>query len=442
MKENSDPAAAGHRPIGLRVIGVGGAGLHLVEHLEQSGLEGVGLLGAHTDERRLREARVTEKLLLGAKNTRGLGAAGDPECGREAAEQETERLRAFCAAADLVFVIAGLGRGTGSGAAPVVARVARESGALALGVATLPFEFEGARRQRQAHVALRQFQAQADAVLCLPNQQVFQLVPEHTLVPEAFRLLNGLATEGVRGLWRMLTRPGLLDVNFGELCAVMRGRHAEGRFAAVEAEGGDRARVAVEKLLVHPLLDGGAALSGAEGLLVSVSGGPDLTMKEVNLLLQQLNAQCQNARLVAGVAVEENFGDRLALTVVTSRPARQATDDDSMAGEPASAHRPLTDQPAGSPDFETEFFHARPAPRPAPRFVPPAPDLPPAKKQALLAHQRRLGRRSGADGPRLKQTLLPLEIVHKGRFAKSEPTICHGEDLDVPTYIRRGVALN
>jgi cell division protein FtsZ len=342
----------------------------------------------------------------------------------------------------LIFVVAGLGRGTGSGAAPVVARVARESGALVLGVAALPFEFEGVRRQRQAQLALRQFQAQADAVLCLPNQQVFKLVAETTPVSQAFRMLNELISEGLLGIWRMITRPGLLDVNFGELCAVVRGRHADSRFARVEASGEHRARVAVEKLLAHPLLDAGGALSAADGLLVSVRGGPDLTMAEVNRLMEQINAQCPSARLVLGVAVEEDFKDRLSLTVVTNRHPPQETESDSVASEGGASRLAAAAQMPSGPDFDTEFFRAEPTPRPAPRFVPPAPDLPPEKKQELLVHQRGVGKRSRKGGPRMKQTMLPLEIIHKGRFAKSEPTILDGEDLDVPTYIRRGVPLN
>jgi len=425
----------------LKVIGVGGAGINAVEQMRPAFPE-VAFLVAHTEERRLAQAATPDKLLLGAKATRGLGAAGDPECGREAAEQEVEQLRAFCRGAQIVFVVAGMGRGTGAGASPVIARVAKETGALVLGIVTLPFEWEGPRRLRQGQLGLRALQAEADAVICLPNQKVFKLVDQHTSVSESFRIINDLLAEGVRGIWRLLTRPGLLSVSFSDLGSVVRGRHSESSFATVEAAGETRAREIVERLLAHPLLDGGQALSEATALLVSVAGGPDLTMAEVNRVMDEINRQCGNAHLVLGVAIDESLKDKLAVTIVASRRGQpdetkvQGGDDPGESGEPAKA---ATD---AVPEFDTEFFRAAPAPRPAPRFVPPAPDLPPEKKEELLTQQQGRGKKSRKGSSRLKQTLLPLEIIHKGRFAKSEPTVHDGEDLDVPTYIRRGVPLN
>ncbi|MBI2929828.1 MAG: hypothetical protein HYY24_29565 [Verrucomicrobia bacterium] len=424
----------------LKVIGVGGAGINAVEHMRPA-FPDVAFLVAHTEERRLAHAATPDKLLLGAKTTRGLGAAGDPECGREAAEQEVERLRAFCRGAQIVFVVAGMGRGTGAGASPVIARVAREAGALVLGIATLPFEWEGPRRLRQGQLGLRALQAEADAVICLPNQKVFKLVDQHTSVGESFRIINDLLAEGVRGIWRLLTRPGLLSVSFSDLGSVVRGSHSESSFAIVEAAGETRAREVVEKLLAHPLLDGGQALSEATALLVSVAGGPNLTMAEVNRVMAEVNRQCGNAHLVLGVAIDESWKDKLAVTVVASRrgqPDEAKAQEGHDPGEGAESVK----EAGAVPEFDTAFFRAAPAPRPVPRFVPPAPDLPPEKKEELLTQQQHRGKKSRKSGPRLKQSLLPLEIIHKGRFAKSEPTIHDGEDLDVPTYIRRGVPLN
>ena len=180
--------------------------------------------------------------------------------------------------ADIVFLLAGLGGGTGTGAAPVLARMARESGALVLAIVTMPFEFEGLRRQQQAEYGLHLLKSAADAVICLPNQKLFKLLDEKTSVVDGFKISNALLAEGLHGIWRLLTRTGLINVDFADLCSVTRGRHSASSFASAEASGERRAEQIVEKLLSHPLLDGGQALSEADAVLVSLVGGPDLTL--------------------------------------------------------------------------------------------------------------------------------------------------------------------
>jgi cell division protein FtsZ len=325
--------------------------------------------------------------------------------------------------------------------------VAKEAGTLVQAIATLPFECEGVRRQRQAQAGLEQLKQAADAVLCLPNERVFKLIDESTSLIETFKITNDLLAQGLRGIWRLLTRAGIINVDFADLCAVVRGQHAESAFACAEGRGEHRAREVVEKLLVSPLLEGGVLLNEAESVLVSIVAGSDLTMAEVNRFMSQINRACENAHIIMGAAVEVDFGDRLSVTVIATR--RSQVEADTEANMATTATAPSEHRQAGvgsafageeTPAFDTDFFEKAQPARPASRFIPPPPELDPDKKEQLLAQQN--GKTYRKPRSKMRQGMLPLEIVSKGRFEKSEPTIYHGEDLDVPTYIRLGVPLN
>jgi cell division protein FtsZ len=451
MPKKSDPAPGKDtltRELTLKVFGVGGAGCNAVEHIAQCAFPGVRCAALNTDIQSLVDLSVDTVVPLGPALTRGLGAGGDPEVGRAAAEEEAVALGKLCAGADVVVIVTGLGGGTGTGASPVLARQAKAAGALVLAIATLPFECEGARRQQQAQAGLEQLKETADAVLCLPNQRVLKLIDENTSLIETFKITNDLLAQGLRGVWRLLARAGIIQVDFADLCAVVRGRHAESSFACAEAPGDHRARDVVEKLLASPLLDGGALLSEAESVLVSIVGGTNLTMAEINKVMSQVNRACENAQIVMGAAVEADLGDRLSVTVIATRPTRtEVASDRAQAPDAAATRRPegrsAETPPVSGPEaaaLESEFFEKNTPARPTSRFVAPAPELPAEKKEQLLAQQH--GKAYRKPRSKMRQGVLPLDIISKGRFEKSEPTIHHGEDLDVPTYIRRGVPLN
>ena len=241
---------------------------------------------------------------------------------------------------------------------------------------------------------------------------------------DGFKISNGLVAEGLRGIWRLLTQPGLVNVDFADLCSVTRGRHAASLFATAEAAGEKRVEQVMEKLLAHPLLDGGQALNESDSLLVSIVGGPDLMMGEIDKLMEPLNRQCENAHIIFGAVIDESFAGRLSVTLIASRQPEEPA--------PASRHLP--------PDNveSLQFLDTADRDRPASRFVAPPPELSDEKKEQLIRGQTGRSRKKLS---RLQKEL-PLEIVFKGRFEKSEPTIRRGEDLDVPTYIRRGVPLN
>ena len=407
----------------IKVFGVGGGGGNAVNHIARTMTEGVEFVALNTDAAALGQLPMTGKMILGEKLTRGMGAGGDPERGRAAAEEDAARIRELCAGVDVVFIAAGLGGGTGTGASPVIARIAKESGALVLGLMILPFEWEGGRRQRQAQLGLHEMKAAADGVICLPNQKLFQMIDEKTSLLDTFAITHELLAQGVRGIWRMLMRPGLINVDFADLCSVTRGRHSENSLATAEATGETRAREVVEKLLKHPLLDRGLALTEAASVLVSLVGGPDLTMAEVNRVMEQIHRQCEGAHIIMGAAIEESMAGKLSVTVVASRrPPSERAEDSS----------------AGAPELEQQLVDLQSSSRPPSRFVAPAPASTTENTDRILQN----GARGKRKFSKLRQGQLPLEIVSKGRFEKSEPTIHQGQDLDVPTYIRRGMPLN
>jgi cell division protein FtsZ len=372
---------------------------------------------------------------LETKMLRGLGTGGDPERGRKAAEENFQTLKEACAGAAVVFIVAGLGGGAGTGVSPVLARAARESGALALAFVTLPFDLEGNRRQQQARQGLEHLKAAADGVICLPNQKVCKLLDENTSLMDTFRSTTHLLVEGVRGVWRLLMHRGLIEIHFDDLSSLLRDRRGDSCFAAVEAAGTTRARDTLEKLLAHPLLDGGQTLKEADAVLVSLMGGPELTMADVNRVMEAVNQQCKRAQIIMGAAVDELFRDRLAVTVIATRHGQHHNEPD--AKEPATA---TATECTEASELDTQLLEKQTTARPASRFVPPAPTLTQEQREQLLAKQG--GGRLRKHAPRMRQGNLPLEIVSKGRFDKTEPTVHKGEDLDLPTYIRRGVALN
>jgi len=426
---NSSQSDSPRKVPALRIFGIGNAGITIIEQLISSGLPASGLVAVNADGHALDRSSAAAKLQLETRLLRGLGSGGDPDRGRAVAEEHEPKLKALCEGMDVVFIVAGLGGGAGTGISPVLARIAKEQGALVLAFVAVPFECEGTRRQHFAQQALEELKEAADGVICLPNQKVFKLIDEHTSVLETFKITNELLADGVRGLWRLLTHRGLIEIHFDNVCELLRDRHAESVFAVAECIGATRSREVIEKLMAHPLLEGGEVLGESEAVLVSLIGGPDLTMAEVNRVMEEIKTRCQRAQLIVGAALDEAFSERLAVTVIAAREVAERSN-----GETNGRHE--------VEPFDTQLLNRVSTSRPCSRFIPPAPVLPPEQVEQILARQARGGTRPRTLSSRLRQGQLPLEIVSKGRFDKSEPTIHKGEDLDVPTYIRRGVSLN
>jgi cell division protein FtsZ len=401
--EISAAAATESSAPSVRIFGVGNAGATLLGALDGTEFAGAQFAAINTDAAALAASSATVKINLENKLLRGLGTGGDPDRGRALAEEQFSLLKSACEGANVVFILAGLGGGAGSGISPVLARAAREAGALVLAFVTLPFDCEGNRREAQAQTALEHLKHAADGVVCLPSQKIFKLIDENTSLIETFRFTGGFLVEGVRGVWQLLTRPGLIQVHFSDLRALLRDRHAENAFAFVEAAGPGRAREAVEKIIAHPLFDDGRALAESDAVLVSLLAGKDLTMSEVGRVMEQVKRQCGHAQIIMGAAVDATLKEKLCVTVIA---ARQNVAPSNV-----------------SPRTETRIAH------------------PPTPSHREVTMPRPASRTRRANN-KLIQTQLPLSIVSKGRFDKSEPTKHNGEDLDVPTFLRRGVPLN
>ena len=420
----------------IKVFGIGGAGCNAISFMAGEQSEEISLIALNTDAQSLESCAASEKFCFGAKITYGMGAGGDSELGRFAAEHDLEKLREFCEGANIVFILAGLGGGTGTGASPVVAQVAKDSGALVLGIVTTPFEFEGSRRHRQAQLGLQQLKSIADAVICLPNEKVFKLIDEKTTVSDAFNLTNEFLAQGVFGISRLLTQTGLINVDFADLCSVTRNLHAESSFATAQAIGENRVPQMLEKLLAHPMLENGELLENSESLLVSLVGGADLTMAEIKRVMTEISRHCENAHVIFGATIDEAFASRLSVTLVASGKTQH---EEKYLSAPRADGRAVTSITPQT-EMDGQLLDSTSTLRPASRLVAPAPEMTDEKKEQLLTKQTGLRPRKSLR--RSQQNELPLEIISKGRFEKSEPTIHRGEDLDLPTYIRRGIALN
>jgi cell division protein FtsZ len=428
MKTNPETPAAeteSSQPRTIKIIGVGGAGVSLLDTLNGEDFGNADLVAVNTDAASLAASSATIKIHLETKLLRGLGTGGDPERGTAIAEEQFATLKNACEGADVIFIVAGLGGGAGCGISPVLARAAKETGALVLAFVSLPFLLEGNRRQQQAQQSLEQLKAVTDGVICLPNQKVFKLIDDNTSMLDTFRITGGLLAEGVRGVWHLLTRPGLIQIHFDDLCKMVRDRHSESVFACVEAAGAGRSREVVEKLLAHPLLDEGRALAESDTVLVSLMGGKDLTMAEVNRVVEQISRHCEHAQVIMGAAVDAAMKNKLSVTVIAAKqnPAeRKEFPDSATSGESDGQIAPRGGVRPGSlcAPLTSSFILQQ-------------------REQTLTKNAGGRARKSGA---RMRQEQLPLAIASKGRFDKSEPTIHKGEDLDIPTYVRRGVALN
>jgi len=385
----------------VRIFGVGNAGIAMLGALTTPEFAGAQFAAINTDAGAFSASPATVKIHLENKLLRGLGSGGDPERSRALAEEQFSTLKAACEGANVIFILAGLGGGAGSGISPVLAKAAREAGALVLAFVTLPFDCEGNRREAQAQSSLEQLKSAADGVICLPSQRIFKLIDENSTLVETFRVTGGFLLEGVRGVWQLLTRPGLIQVHFADLCSLLRDRHAENAFAFVEAAGAGRAREVVENILAHPLLDEGRALAESNAVLVCLTAGKDLTMAEINRVMDQVKCQCVHAQIMLGAAVDATLKDRLCVTIIAAR----------QNAAPTSATARTETHMAGMVPGVREVVVART----------------PAKRKG---------------NAKQVQTQLPLSIISKGRFDKSEPTKHNGEDLDVPTFLRRGVPLN
>lgn len=301
----------------IKVIGVGGGGCNAVNRMIRAKVEGVEFIAANTDLQALRMCQAPVKLQLGAKLTKGLGAGANPEIGRKAALEDTERIIELLEGADMVFVTAGLGGGTGSGAAPVVATLASELGALTVAVVTRPFAFEGRRRAAQAEQALEELVGVVDTAIVIPNERLLECVERGTSFFEAFRIADDILRQAVQGISDIITVPGIINRDFADVQTIMKGQ-GYGVMGTAVASGANRAVEAAQRAINSPLLEENS-IQGAQGILINITGSSSLTLHEVHeaaSVIQQ--AAHENANIIFGAVHDEAMKDAVKITVIAA----------------------------------------------------------------------------------------------------------------------------
>jgi cell division protein FtsZ len=300
----------------IRVVGVGGGGLNAVNRMIEAGISQVEFIAVNTDIQQLRQCEAPIKLHIGRELTQGLGSGSDPELGRQAAEEGYDQIKHVLRGSDMVFVTAGEGGGTGTGAAPVVARIAREVGALSVGIVTLPFRFEGTRRRSQAENGIAELREVCDTVIVIPNDRLLEVLERSTSMIDAFRIADDVLRQGVQGICDLITMPGLINLDFADVRTIMQ-TAGSAIMGIGFATGEERAREAASRALRSPLID--TEIVGARGILLSVAGGDDLTLLEVNEAAEVVReAATEETNIIFGATIDERLAGQIWVTVIAT----------------------------------------------------------------------------------------------------------------------------
>jgi cell division protein FtsZ len=469
--------------IPIKVVGVGGAGSNVLDRIVLDGLDKADLIAINTDVQSLASSVATRKVQLGRTVTRGLGAGGDPEVGYNAAFESADEIRQALTDARMIFICTGLGGGTGSGAAPAVAQVARENGSLVLAFATLPFAFEGKRRLAQAKEALAKLRENCDAVICFENDRMGDMVAPKAGIHQAFAVADVTISQSVRSIVGLIQRPGLIRIGFDDLLSALRSPSGRCVFGFGESDSDNRAHDALTQALKNPLMDRRRMLADASHVLVQVSGGPGMTLTEVEILMQDLGKHISDdTQIIFGTAVDSRMGNRLSVTLISSLACDEEVG--TAPAKPAKAAKPAPPPPITEPEpvvlpappiweqrEEIPPIAIAPEPEPAaepeeftPELIqadamerselaepeplsslPEEPEIeePPRQPRVILPKKKPLPFKEPKPvmekKPLAKQEVMQFEPVTRGRFEKSEPTIVEGQDLDVPTFLRKNV---
>jgi len=355
----------------ITVFGVGGAGGNAVNNMIDQELDGCEFVVANTDAQALAQSRATSKIQMGARVTEGLGAGARPAVGASAAEESIEDIVDHLAGAHMAFITAGMGGGTGTGAAPIIAQAARELGVLTVGVVTKPFQFEGTKRMRQADEGIEALQKVVDTLIIIPNQNLFRLANEKTTFTEAFAMADDVLYQGVKGVTDLMVRPGLINLDFADVRAVMN-EMGKAMMGTGEAEGDSRALQAAEKAIANPLLDE-ISLKGARGVLINVTGGYDLTLFELDEAANRIREEVDpEANIIVGSTLDPDMEGKMRVSVVATgidvgegrsamAPSRSFASA-ALAPKPAPQPQPVAQEPAilTEPQYDVEEASAEP----------------------------------------------------------------------------------
>ena len=351
----------------IKVIGVGGGGCNAINRMIEEGLQGVEFVAVNTDAQALLQSEASVRVRIGDKLTRGLGSGGKPEIGYKAAEESSDELRDVLSGSDMVFVTAGIGGGTGTGASPLIAQIAREVGALTIGVVTRPFMFEGSKRIQQAQDGIEKLKEQVDTLIVIPNDRLLQIVDKRASLNEAFSVADDVLRQGIQGISELITVPGLINLDFADVKTIM----SEGGAALMaigHGTGEDRAREAANKAISSELLD--ITIDGARGILFNVTGGSDLTLFEVNQAAAIIKETAHpDVNLIFGAVVDPSMKEEIRVTVIATGFERTGTARTIF-------ERPFKAVSSSQPEMEAPSRAATSSPEEVTRPAPAAPSAP------------------------------------------------------------------
>ena len=300
----------------IKVIGVGGAGNNAVNRMIEAGIKGVDFIAVNTDRQALQTSRANTKIQIGEKITRGLGAGANPDIGAQSAEESKAEVSEILRGADMVFVTAGMGGGTGTGAAPIVAQVAKEMGILTIGVVTKPFTFEGKKRLSQAERGVESLKGKVDTLVVIPNDKLLQIIDRKTSIIEAFKMADDILRQGVQGISDLIAIPGLVNLDFADVKTIMLNQ-GMAHMGVGSASGENRAEDAAKQAIQSPLLE--TSIEGARGVIINITGGEDLGLHEVNTAAELVQRSVDpEANIIFGTAIDETLGDEIQITVIAT----------------------------------------------------------------------------------------------------------------------------
>lgn len=393
----------------IKVIGIGGGGGNAINNMILSRLEGVEFIVANTDAQALSKSMAATKIQIGENVTRGLGAGARPDIGQRAAEESQDRIREALQGADMVFITAGMGGGTGTGAAPVIARIAKDLGILAVAVVTKPFNFEGNRRLRFAEDGLEELRKNVDTVISIPNQKLLNVVSRNTTMLDAFRKADDVLLQAVRGITDLITVPGLINVDFADVRTVMD-EMGQAMMGAAEATGETRALDAATNAISSPLLDD-VSIHGARGVLINITGGPNLTLQEVDEAATVVRDMAHDdAIIVFGAVIDESLEDAVRVTVVATG-----------IGTAEKVHYPSKKHATQAPVQSISTRRSPPAQ--VPSII-----TRDAVKSVVSIHQ---------EPPAIERPKSQRRSVNMDDFQRSLEQVNTENDFDVPTFLRR-----
>ncbi|TCP34684.1 cell division protein FtsZ [Sphingomonas sp. BK235] len=376
----------------ITVVGVGGAGGNAIANMMRADVQGVQFLVANTDAQALKQSEAEQKIQLGAKITQGLGAGSRPEIGRAAAEETIDELSRLLEGSHMCFIAAGMGGGTGTGAAPVIAKAARDMGILTVGVVTKPFSFEGNRRAKSADAGIEELQKFVDTLIVIPNQNLFLVANANTTFKQAFEMADEVLQQGVRGITDLMVMPGLINLDFADVRSVMQ-EMGKAMMGTGEAEGDDRALIAAQKAIANPLLDG-VSMQGAKGVIVSITGGDDMRLLEVDEAANHIRELVDpDANIIWGSAFNPELEGKIRVSVVATGIENSVGTAAPASSTPAEPARTFSFSAPRRSDAAPSAAAPTPAPQPAPTPTPapvpsayqPTPEVPPQQPSGAAA---------------------------------------------------------